>query len=228
MGVIALDVYGTLVDPTGIVSRLSKMFRGRAKQAAHLWREKQLEFSFRRGLMRQYADFDACTAQAFRYVSAQLGVNIEKSDECRLLESWLYLPAFPDVPTGLETLSKAGYELVALTNGTERSVRALLQNAGIIGYFATVLSADRVGTFKPDPAVYALVKGRREARADVWLVSSNPFDVIGAKACELKAAWLRRDPQRVFDPWEFSPDLVVQTLDELPGELQRVNGASNE
>jgi 2-haloacid dehalogenase len=97
----------------------------------------------------------------------------------------------------------------------------LLQNAGIIRYFATILSADRVETFKPDPAVYALLAGARQAHGDVWLVSSNPFDVIGAKACGINTVWLRRDPQRVFDPWEFSPDVVVRTLDELPVELQR-------
>jgi len=44
--------------------------------------------------------------------------------------------------------------------------------------------------------------------------------VIGAKACGLKVAWLRRDPTRIFDPWEFTPDLTVQNLIELSGELQ--------
>jgi len=50
-------------------------------------------------------------------------------------------------------------------------------------------------------------------------VSGNPFDVIGAKAAGLRAAWLRRDPQRVFDPWEFSPDVVVGNLEELCQKL---------
>jgi 2-haloacid dehalogenase len=222
MGVIALDVYGTVVDPAGIVHQLSKRFGVCAKEAACLWREKQLEFTFRRGLMRRYADFDVCTAQALKVVSAYLGVTLSEAEERGLLDSWLHLPAFTDVMTGLEMLKKAGHELVALTNGTERSVRGLLANAGIIGYFEAILSADRVGTFKPDPAVYALLNDARERDGNVWLVSGNPFDVIGAKACGLKAAWLRRDPQRVFDPWEFSPDAVVRTLDELSGELNRV------
>jgi len=222
MALIALDVYGTLVDPSGIVSQVSRVFGGRANQATQLWREKQLEFSFRRGLMRRYADFDECTAQALRYVSAQLGVSLNAIDERAMLEGWLRLPAFPDVKAGLEMLRSAGHELVALTNGTERSVRVVLQNAGVIGYLAAALSADRVRTFKPDPAVYALLTGFRPAHGNVWLVSSNPFDVIGAQACGIKTVWLRRDPQRVFDPWEFSPDIVVRSLDELAPELQRM------
>jgi 2-haloacid dehalogenase len=44
--------------------------------------------------------------------------------------------------------------------------------------------------------------------------------VIGAKAAGVKTAWLRRDPQRSFDPWEFSADLVVRTLEEVCNELE--------
>jgi len=98
-----------------------------------------------------------------------------------------------------------------------------MQSAGIIDYFAAILCADRVATFKPDPAVYALLKGARDLDGNVWLVSANPFDVIGAKASGIKAVWLRRDPGKVFDPWEFSPDVVVRTLTELPGEFQRIS-----
>jgi 2-haloacid dehalogenase len=222
MALVAFDVYGTVVDPAAVVGALSRNFGGRAGEAARLWREKQLEFTFRRGLMRAYVDFDVCTAQALKHVSTQLGVSLGTADERVLLESWLNLPAFADVSPALETLRRAGHELVALTNGTERSVQALLQSAGIIGHFAAILSADRVRTFKPDPAVYALLREARQP-GSVWLVSANPFDVIGARACGVTAVWLRRDSRRAFDPWEFSPDIVVRTLDELPGELQRMD-----
>jgi 2-haloacid dehalogenase len=188
-----------------------------------LWREKQLEYTFRRALMRQYVDFDACTAQALRFVSAQLGAPLEKDDERSLLDSYLHLPAFSDVKSGLDRLRDAGHRLVALTNGVERSVRSLLEHAGIDGYFETVLSADQIATFKPDPAVYALLKRVTDVYpSETWLVSGNPFDVIGAKACGLKVAWLWRDPAKVFDPWGFMPDLVVRSLDELSGALQTV------
>ena len=221
MAVIALDVYGTVIDPTGIALQLGKTFGMRAQAAAQLWREKQLEYTFRRALMRQYVDFDVCTAEALRFVSAQLGAPLEKDDERALLESYRHLPAFSDVRLGLDRLRDAGYNVVALTNGVERSVRTLLEHAGIDGYFEAVLSADQIATFKPDPAVYALLKQVTDVYPrETWLVSGNPFDVIGAKACGLKVAWLRRDPATVLDPWNFAPDLVVQNLDELTGTVQ--------
>lgn len=220
MGVIALDVYGTVIDPGGIALQLGKRFGMSAQAAAQLWREKQLEYTFRRALMHQYVDFDACTAQALRFVSAQLGAPLEKDDERALLESYLHLPAFSDVKSGLDRLRDAGHTLVALTNGVERSVRSLLEHAGIDGFFEAVLSADQIATFKPDPAVYALLKQVTDSYpSETWLVSGNPFDVIGAKACGLKVAWLRRDSAKILDPWEFKPDLVVQSLDELSSAL---------
>jgi 2-haloacid dehalogenase len=222
-GVIALDVYGTVIDTAGIATQLEKTLGTRAQAAARLWREKQLEYTFRRALMRRYADFDVCTAQALRFVSTHFGVSLGEGEERALLESYRRLPAFPDVRPGLERLRNAGHTLVALTNGVERSVRGLLEHARIDAYFDMILSADQIPTFKPDPAVYALLAPFTDASpADACLVSANAFDVIGAKACGLKSAWLRRDPANSFDPWEFPPDVVVQTLEELSGEVQRL------
>ncbi|HYL02226.1 MAG TPA: haloacid dehalogenase type II [Steroidobacteraceae bacterium] len=220
MSVVAFDVYGTLVDTAGIAVELGKKFGDRAAAAARLWREKQLETTFRRALMRRYVDFDVCTAQALRYVSAHLGVPLDATAERALLDAYLELPAFPDVGRSLRALAAAGLRLLALTNGTEHSVRALLRHAGLSEHLPLILSADAARTFKPDPAVYELLRRAAGLSAqEVWLVSANPFDVIGAKAHGLRAAWVQRDPKTIFDPWEFRPDLIVRSLEELREQL---------
>jgi len=213
--VIAFDIYGTVVDPGGIVGALGETFGAQAALAARLWRDKQLEFTFRRALMRRYVDFDRCTAQALGHVSGELGVELSEERTRALLEAYLRLPAYPDAEPALRRLKSAGCRIVALTNGTEKSVRTLLKHAGIDGFFETILSADSIRTFKPDPAVYDLVRRAGASGEKAWLVSGNPFDVIGAKAHGLKAAWVRRDPRRIFDPWEFAPDVVIGNLEEL-------------
>jgi 2-haloacid dehalogenase len=216
---IAFDIYGTVVDPGGIVAELGEAFGARAPLAARSWREKQLEFTFRRAVMRRYVDFDLCTAQALDYVSGELGVELTGERRRALLDACLRLPAYPEAGRALEMLRGAGHRIVALTNGTEKSVRMLLQHARIDGFFEMILSADSVRTFKPDAAVYGLVERTGVPREKVWLVSGNPFDVIGAKAQGLKAAWVQRDPGRVFDPWEFEPDAVIGNLEELSRTL---------
>ncbi len=219
--VLAFDVYGTLIDPLHMEEHLRLIFGQRAKEASQLWRSKQIEYSFRRALMKKYQNFDTCTAQALRFVCAQLGISPAEEPLRELLAQYLKLPAYPDVPEALSRLQARGFPLVACSNGTENSVRGLLEQAGVLERFSGVVSCDRIGTFKPDPAVYEFLAAEASApKETVWLISSNPFDVIGAKACGLRTAWVRRDAQRAFDPWEFEPDMTVHSLTELSEQMK--------
>ncbi len=218
--VLAFDVYGTVIDPFRMEEHLRPLYGGRAKEATELWRGKQLEYSFRRALMKKYENFDVCTAQALRFVSRQFDVPLEEETVRNLLEQYLRLPAYPDVPAALEQLEARGFKIVACSNGTEQAVRGLLERAGLLARFSGIVSVDPIRTFKPDPAVYEHLAAEVHVKKEmVCLISSNPFDVIGAKACGLRTAWVQRDPKKIFDPWEFEPDLVVQGLEQLSSEL---------
>jgi 2-haloacid dehalogenase len=220
VSVLAFDVYGTLIDPFRMEDHLRAIFGGRAKEATELWRSKQLEYSFRRALMKKYENFDVCTAQALAFVSKQLDVSLEEETLRNLLEQYRRLPAYPDVPQTLEQLEARGFKIVACSNGTEDAVRGLLERAGILARFNGIVSVDSIRTFKPDPAVYEYLADQVHAKREmVCLISSNPFDVIGANACGLRTAWVQRDPKKVFDPWEFEPDIIVTGLEQLSGKL---------
>ncbi len=221
--VLAFDVYGTLIDPFHMEEHLRAAFGEKAKEASELWRSKQIEYSFRRALMKKYRIFDVCTAQALRFVSAQFGISLSEKEQEQLMSKYLELPAYPDVPGALDELAAQGFTIAACSNGTESAVRGLLDHAGVLPRFSKIVSVDAVRTFKPDPAVYEYLVSELNARKEmVWLISSNPFDVIGAKSCGLRTTWVQRDPKRVFDPWEFESDIVVHGLAELPGKLNFV------
>jgi 2-haloacid dehalogenase len=218
--VLAFDVYGTLIDPFRMEEHLRAAFGEKAREASELLRSKQIEYSFRRALMKKYQPFDACTAQALRFVGAQLGVSLSEVEQEKLLTNYHRLPAFTDVLGALGDLAAHGFEIVACSNGTESAVRAVLDHAGVLPRFRKIVSVDAIRTYKPDPAVYDyLVAEVGAPKKSVWLISSNPFDVIGAKACGLRTAWVQRDPRRIFDPWELQPDAVVHSLAELPDKL---------
>ena len=222
--VVAFDVYGTLIDPFHMEEHLRAAFGEKSNAASELWRSKQLEYSFRRGLMKKYVSFDVCTAQALRFVSAQLGVPLSDEERSNLLSKYLELPAYPDVTRALSEIAAQGIQIAACSNGTESAVRQLLHHAGILPRFSKIVSVDPIHTFKPDPAVYEyLVQELRTSRDSVWLVSSNPFDVIGAQACGLRSAWVQRDPKRIFDPWEFEPEMIVHGLTELPDKMKAIH-----
>src|SRR6202043_597144 len=112
-------------------------------------------------------------------------------------EQYLRLPAYADVPGALEQLEAGGFKLVACSNGTEQAVRGLLERAGVLARFSGIVSVDPIRTFKPDPAVYEYLAAQVHTEKDmVCMISSNPFDVIGAKAYGLRTAWVKRDPNR--------------------------------
>jgi len=221
--VVAFDVYGTLIDPFQMEGHLRETFGAKAKEASELWRSKQIEYSFRRALMKRYQPFDACTAQALRFVSAQLGISLSEKAQAHLLSKYEWLQAYADVTSALAQLGAQGFTIAACSNGTESAVRAVLDHAGILPHFSKLVSVDPLRTFKPDPAVYEyLVAELGAGKENVCLVSSNPFDVIGAKACGLRTAWVQRDPKRVFDPWEFEPDAIVHSLAGLQEILKKL------
>lgn len=220
-GAIGFDVYGTLVDPLEMNEYLRPIVGEElAGQFSELWRSKQIEYTFRRALMRQYEDFDVCTRQALVHAANVLHVSLSEEDRERLIEEYQNLRPFPDVIPGIEALKSKGHTLVAFSNGVEATARTLLQRAGVLPYLGGVISVDDLKTFKPNPEVYHYLARRLDtAPSETWLVSSNPFDIIGAKAAGLMAAWIQRKPDTQFDPWEIEPDLVAPDLEVLAEKL---------
>ena len=219
---IGFDVYGTLVDPLEMSQYLHELIGERSKQFAIIWRQKQLEYTFRRGLMNCYEDFDVCTQQALQYTMKNLGINFSSMEITNLLDLYKTLQAFPDVIPALKKLKKNNYSLVAFSNGIQPTLKILLSNAKIINYFADMISVDAIQTFKPNPKVYKyLATQTKTDLSNCWVVSSNPFDVIGGKFAGIHAAWIKRDAQNIFDPWGYEPDLIAKDLIEFSQQLMQ-------
>jgi len=217
---IGFDIYGTLVDPLDMNEHLRGLIGEKADRFSELWREKQVEYSWRRGLMREYADFGVCTRQALDFAALSLHAELSANQRERLMEEYQNLLPFPDVIQGLERLRSEGHTLVAFSNGVEQTARVLLGRAGVLDSLEAVVSVDDLGTFKPDPEVYRYLARRLDRPVEeTWLVSSNAWDGIGAKSAGLRVTWVRRRPDAVFDPWDIEPDLVVETLEQLAGKL---------
>ena len=212
----ALDIYGTLINPLAIEQQLEQYAGDSAKPLAELWRNKQLEYSFRRGLMSQYRPFSDVTYEALRFACDSLGVDLTKHQRSAILSHYQALPAFDDVIPALRALFAKGVCLHAFSNGRSDDVAALLAHAGIDQWIESVVSVDDKQTFKPSPVVYEHFNSTVGADPEATcLVSSNPFDIIGAAACGWQTVWLRRNSSTIFDPWEFQPTHTITSLQEL-------------
>ncbi len=221
MACIGFDVYGTLVDPLGMERPLRAHVGEQAMQFATTWRQHQLDSAFRRALMRRYANFDVVTQDALRFTARLLGVVLSSTAEDELLSAYLKLPAFADALPGLVALGGEGHQLVAFSNGVELSLRKLLAQARLLPPLGGVVSVDDIQTYKPDPAVYLHLVARGGAPVDrTWLVSSNAWDVLGAKSAGLRTAWIRRNAKTPWEGWGLAePDLVVASIGELAGRM---------
>lgn len=229
---IAFDIYGTLFDTSGIQTRLEPIcLQARQKSGAHgggvsaadvarLWRDKQLEYSFRRGLMQRFKDFSVCTRDALRYCNAYFDLGISAQEEAYLLQGYNELPLFADVAPSLARLTQQ-HHVFAFTNGCEDAVLSLLRNAGVANHFHDVISVSDTKTFKPDPAVYTHFLRQTESDPEAtWLVSANSFDIIGADSVGMRTAWIRRSSDNIFDPWGVQPELTISDLSDLSGRIK--------
>ena len=219
MATIAFDVYGTLIDTDGVVSRLREWIGSEAETFSKAWRSKQLEYSFRRGLMRRYENFTVCTRQALEYCCAEYDVSLSSEQKDELLQNYLALPAFADIEESLGALQAEGHRLFAFSNGTSEAVEEVLRANGLFEWFEGVVSCDALKTFKPNPDVYHYFMREAGDSKDAWLVSGNPFDVIGAVSAGMKSAWVKRTDRAVFDPWGIEPTVTVASLSELCEKL---------
>lgn len=219
---LAFDVYGTLIDTHGVVEALQELVGDQAMAFSQTWRDKQLEYSFRRGLMQNYETFAVCTAQALDYSCDFYKISLAKAQKEELLAIYRVLPAFDDVHEGLLRLKANGFRLFAFSNGAVDALESLMNAARVKAMFIDLVSVDPLKSFKPNPAVYAYFLRQAHAEGDnAWMVSSNPFDVIGAISAGMRAAWVKRSPDAVFDPWGIKPTMIVSSLIELNDQLTK-------
>jgi len=218
---LAFDMYGTLVDPIRIRKRLEEYVPGQeARSIAEIWRQKQLEYTFRLTAMEKYEDFEHVTRKALDYALEASGRNLQARQKDALIAQYNDLETFADVAPGLERLKNAGHQMVVFSNGSPSMLDALMDAADLRPYFDGYFSVDEVEVYKPSPIVYRRVAERLERPiGDVRLVSSNPFDDVGAEAAGMRAAWVDRSGG-LFDTLGPAPEMIVGTLTELADVLE--------
>jgi len=207
------DAYGTLFDPFSVQGKAEKIFPGRGEALSRLWRSRQLEYTWLRALMNHYADFWQVTREALAYACRSLGLACEATQQADLMEEYLRLDVYPDVAVGLRALPSQRRAI--LSNGSPRMLEAVVRRAGLEQAIPTLLSVDKVRTYKPSPAVYQLaVEALKVKKGEIGFVSSNYWDVAGAAAFGLPAFWLNRS-KAAPDELGTAPEATITGLREL-------------
>jgi len=151
------------------------------------------------------------------YMGAAL--EIAGADVDRGLAAAAALPPYPDARGALEALRAAGHTPVALTNSAADAARAALEAAGLLEHLETVIGADAVGAYKPDPRVYEHALSELGAAAgDTWMVAGHWWDVHGAERVGLRTAWVARDEGDLLSTTP-EPDVRAADLADAAGRI---------
>jgi len=208
------DAYGTLFDVNSAAHSAQDSLGEKWQPLAELWRAKQLQYSWLRGLANHHADFWQVTGDALDFAMSTLQIE-DPALRGRLMNLYLVLSAYPEVPDTLKSLKASNKKLAILSNGTPAMLAAAAANAGIAEWFDAVLSVEEVSVYKPHPSVCQLACDRLNLAADgICFVSSNGWDAYSAKAFGFRVLWcnrFRQEPERIPEP----PDAQIATLAEL-------------
>ena len=213
------DAYGTLFDFNTAASAARDELGEDWQRLSDLWRLKQLQYTWLRGLAQHHADFWQVTGDALDFALASLRIERPGLRE-RLMELYLQLGTYPEVPAMLRELKDRGMQLAILSNGTPDMLAAVVRNSGLEGVFDAVLSVEEVGVYKPHPAVYGLAAQRLKlAPSRICFLSSNGWDAYSAKAYGFRVIWCNRFGQ-VPERIPATPDAEVADLSALPAMLE--------
>lgn len=207
---VAFDAF-PIFDARSIATACEREFPGRGAALINAWRSRQFEYQWLRALGGRYADFWQTTADALAFACESLGLATTINQRETLMNEWLNLGTWPDVPDALRELKQRGLTLAFLSNATPRILDTNLARTGLASLFDHVISTDRVHSFKPDPRAYRLgtdvLKLHRE---EILFVAFAGWDAAGAKWFGYPTFWNNR------------PGAPAEQLDAIPDG----NGAS--
>ncbi len=213
--ICVFDAYGTLFDFNSAVARHRAAIGPKADSLAEMWRTKQIQYTWLRNSMGAYAKFRQVTGEALDHCLAAHGITDPAIRE-KLMNAYLALDPFPEVPAMLDRLKRAGLRLAILSNGNPEMLDPMVAASGLADRFEAVLSVDAVGVYKVAPEVYRLVEARCGVKPDkVCFLSSNCWDAHGAAHFGFRTVWINR-AGAPDDNLPGKPVAQIRDLSHLP------------
>lgn len=212
------DAYGTLFDYASAAATCRDVLGDKFGALTALWRDKQIQYTWLRTMQGLHADFWKVTGDGLDYALDALGLA-DPALRKRLMELYLKLDTFPEVPDVLARLKQAGMRTAILSNGTPAMLQSIVDNARIGPLLDAVMSVEEVGVFKTHPGVYQLALDRLSVVSNqISFQSSNAWDAYGASAFGMRVVWCNRYGQKP-ERLPGKPDFEITTLAELPALL---------
>lgn len=213
---IAFDAF-PILDPRPVFALAEQLFPGKGTELSNAWRTRQFEYQWLRALSGQYADFWQATEDSLVFAAELLKLDLTPDKHKKLMDAYLELKAWPDVPSALESLKSAGIRLAFLSNATPKILDAGIKNSGLGNVFEHALSTDKIKTYKPDPRAYRMaIDAFALRKEEILFVAFAGWDAAGAKSFGYTTFWVNR-LNLPAERLGVSPDGIGKNLDDLVG-----------
>ena len=214
---LALDAYGTLFDVHSVVEAINAQFPDQGPALSDIWRVKQLEYTWLVSLMERYESMWSLTRASLVYAMKRLRLAPDEAIIDALMQAYLNLQPYPEVIEALRTLR--GHHRAIFSNGNPEMLRPLVHNGGLAPVLDDIISVEPVQVFKPSQRAYRYAEQQLGVPAEqVLFVSSNGFDVAGAKTFGFQVAWIQRGSGQL-EELGVTPDHTVASLSEVAALL---------
>lgn len=215
MEAIIFDAYGTLFDLDALKNDISQILGSlNADSISAVWQQKQMDYAWMSNLMGRYQDFDKLTEAALRF--ALLDNDIQPSEDTvrALMSAYLHVPLYPDVRPLFDRLENQ-IKLSILSNGTFKSLQTLTERAEILFSLDYLMSVEPIRMYKPARQPYQLALDTLKCdKSQIMFVSSNGWDVTGAKSFGFHTVWCNRKSMP-FEQLGFASDETVSSLKDI-------------
>lgn len=171
---VMFDLLTALLDSWSLWNRVA----GSADDGQR-WRRAYLRITYETGAYRPYGDLVAEAAE-------QAGLDRKLADA--LDARYAELQPWPDVTSTLRRLAETGLPLGVATNCSRRLGLIAAERVGVP--FATVVTAEEAGVYKPDPRPYRLALDKLGVAPERCLfVAGSAYDLIGTAAVGMPTYW---------------------------------------
>jgi 2-haloacid dehalogenase len=214
------------------------LYPGKGAELSNVWRTRQFEYQWLRALAGHYADFWQTTEEGLVFAAKLLKLELTLEKRAQLMDAYLGLKAWPEVPSALRALREAGIRLAFVSNMTAKMLEGGIKNAGLDGFFEYVLSTDQLRAYKPDPRAYQMaIDAFKLKREEILFTAFAGWDVAGAKWFGYPTFWVQSpqspgrrvgssagwDGARPDGPGDFRHDTTLEGSRQPGGEARTLS-----
>jgi len=222
--VLAFDVFGTVVDWHGSISREAvSIIPGIDGDAfATAWRAGyQPAMTEVRSGKLGWTKIDDLHRLILDRLLIDFGIDLYETARQHLNRAWHRLDPWPDTVTGLTRL-KSAFTIVTLSNGNLSLLSNMAKHAQLP--WDLILSAEVFRHYKPDPETYLGVAELFDLTPQgVMMVATHEDDLQAAQGCGMQTAYVHR-------PHEYGADVAkaVGDLSVFDVEARDFNDLANQ